>query len=166
MDQKWLRDGMRLAYQIAEQLSPDPSTRVGALLFHPERQNVLFGVNHLLTGYPKTPADLTDRTRKYKLIEHAERDVIYKAARMGYPTEGAILVCPWAACTDCARAICLSGIIRVISHANALEQTPKRWQEDLQIAKELFESAGVDYVFWRGEVGECQNLFNGRYWKP
>jgi len=161
-----IRAYMRLAYNLAAEISPDPSTQVGALLIHPSQQEILYGVNHLLPGYPKSPADLTDRARKYKIIEHAERDVIYKAARLGFPTNEAIMVCPWAACTDCARAICLSGVKRVISHADALDQTPSRWQEDLQMAKEIFKSANVEYVFWRGSVGACRNLFNGAYWNP
>lgn len=157
---------MRRAYNFADKNSLDPSTKVGAILFLFGQQNPLFGTNHLLTGYPKTPSDLTNRTRKYKLIEHAERDVIYQAAKIGFSTHDAVMVCPWAGCCDCARAICSSGIIRVIAHKNALDKTPERWLEDLQIARELFASCGVDYVQWGGKIGGCKNLFNGQYWEP
>jgi len=157
---------MRESYIFAEENSPDPSTKVGAILFIPDQLNPLFGTNHLLTGYPKTPADLTNRVRKYKLIEHAERDVIYQCAKAGFSTAGAVMICAWAGCCDCARAICSSGIIQVIAHKDALDKTPDRWQEDLQIAKEIFASCGVDYVQWNGKVGGCKNLFNGVYWEP
>jgi dCMP deaminase len=157
---------MRESYIFADENSPDPSTKVGAILFLSDGITKLFGTNHLLTGYPKTPADLTNRARKYKLIEHAERDVIYQAARVGFSTAGAIMFCPWAACTDCARAIGLSGIIKVIAHKDALDKTPDRWVEDLKIAKELFESMKVEYIQWSGKVGGCKNLFNGVYWSP
>lgn len=157
---------MRESYNFAEEMSPDPSTKVGAILFFPNRLARLFGTNHLLTGYPKTPADLTNRARKYKLIEHAERDVIYQAAKIGFSTADAMMVCPWAGCSDCARAICSVGIKQVIAHKDALDKTPDRWLEDLQIAKELFESSGVNYIQWSGKVGDCKNLFNGVYWNP
>jgi dCMP deaminase len=166
LDSETIRYYMRLAYNIAQEQSPDPSTKVGALLVNKYRQDVLFGVNHFLPNYPIVKDDLDNRARKYKLIEHAERDVIYKAAKDRFPTKGSTLICPWAACTDCARAICLSGIKKVISHEDALTQTPDRWQEDLHIAKEMFKCSGVEYIFFKEKIGDCLNLFNGKLWEP
>jgi dCMP deaminase len=153
---------LRSAYQLADLYSPDPSTKVGAIIV--TKSNIISGWNHLPPGLDEF--DLTDRALKYKIIEHAERDAIFKAANEGISLYGATMFCPWAACCDCARAIVLSGIKEVVCHGNALEMTPDRWREDTELAKKIFEASGVIYTWWYGKLGDCQNLFDGKVWYP
>lgn len=160
---KVIRDTFREAYNLAEEKSPDSSTKVGAIVAVPGGP-ILYGWNHFLPGFG-SDADL-ERPRKYMLIEHAERHVVYQAANQGISLKGACMLCPWAGCADCARAIILSGITTVIAHNSALIKTPPRWTEELKIAAQLFEHSGVEYIRWAGEVGDCKNLFNGEYWAP
>lgn len=154
---------LRYAYQLASQ-SPDPSTQVGAIIVTNEF-GPFCGWNHLTPGM-KLDLTLIKRSFKYKVMEHAERDAIFKATKAGRSLEGAIMYCPWAACCDCARAIVLSGIKEVVCHGNALEKTPERWQEDIRLTKEIFKKAGVKYTWWYGKLGECKNLFDGEIWYP
>jgi len=156
-------DFLRLAYKYADTHSPDPSTHVGALIVTVNNQTA-HGCNHLTEGMEGI--DLSNRTLKYKVIEHAERDAIFNAARRGIPLHNAVMYCPWAACCDCARAIVLSGIKEVVCHGNALDQTPDRWKEDIELAAKIFAGSGVKYTWWYGQVGDCRNLFNGKYWSP
>ena len=161
MNKTRFRGFLRRAYQLAEENSPDPSTKVGAIIVHSIGE--FYGWNHTPKGIE---IDLTDRVLKYKAIEHAERHAIFNAARHGIALLNTTLVCPWAACADCARAIALSGIARVICHGDALDKTPERWQQDIELAAKIFEGSGVRYVKWYGKVGGCKNLFDGRVWEP
>jgi len=156
-------DYLRQAYILADENSPDNSTRVGAIIV-----SYAFGV---YSGWNKLPpglegVDISDRKFKYKIIEHAERVAIFQATYAGDSLAGATMYCPWAACCDCARAIVLSGIKEVVCHGEALEQTPDRWKEDIDLAKKIFEAGGVTYTLWYGKLGNCRNLFNGEYWYP
>jgi dCMP deaminase len=56
------------------------------------------------------------RPLKYQFVEHAERNAIFNAARIGVKTEGC-----WAfmnfmptPCADCARALIQAGIVKII----------------------------------------------------
>lgn len=158
-----IKDYLRLAYITADENSPDPSTKVGAIIVC-NNYNVHYGWNHLTPGF--NDIDLSDRRLKYKVMEHAERDSIFKAANNGDTLNGAIMYCPWAACCDCARAIVLSGIKEVVCHTNALIQTPFRWKEDIMLADKIFSASGVKYTWWDGKIGDCQNLFDGKVWYP
>ena len=105
---------LKKAYIYASR-SQDPSTQNGAILIHPEKGIVLGASNSLVEG---SHDDVWSSERKYHYVEHAERNVLYKAARRGIPTVGLTLCCPWFACSDCARAIVQCGIKKVIGHKN------------------------------------------------
>ncbi len=159
-----IRDYFQMAYTTADVYSPDPSTRVGAIIVRLDG-SMHYGWNHLPSGFEDV--DLTDRDLKLKLIEHAERDAIFKTALYGGSLFQATMYCPWAACCDCARAIVLSGIKEVICHGEAIDQTPLRWQPDIELASKIFEKNDVKYTKWYGKVGGgCRNLFSGIYWNP
>src|SRR5574340_605327 len=64
---KVIRDTFREAYNLAEEKSPDSSTKVGAIVAVPGGP-ILYGWNHFLPGFG-SDADL-ERPRKYMLIEH------------------------------------------------------------------------------------------------
>lgn len=62
----------------------------------------------------------------YVWTEHAERNLIYNAARVGTPLDGCILVVtPLFRCVECARAIVQAGFIAVVAEAEA----NLRWAE-------------------------------------
>ncbi len=155
---------LKQAYIYASR-SQDPSTQNGAILIHPEKGIVLGASNSLVEG---SHDDVWSSERKYHYVEHAERNVLYKAARRGIPTVGLTLCCPWFACSDCARAIVQCGINKVIGHKKIYEFASPRWKESVEIGLDILERAGVTCVFWEKDVGE--GLFtirvNGEEFSP
>jgi dCMP deaminase len=92
--------------------------------------------------------------RKYKFMEHAERNAIYAAASAGICTHGATLYAPWFACPDCARGIICAGIAEVVGLASLRAATPERWERDIATAEQMLQEAGVATRWLAGTVGE------------
>ncbi len=160
------RDLMLCAYKVAYHESTDANTKIGALLINDDGKVLVSGANAFIDpAMTLLPAN-HERPRKYKITEHAERASIYKAAMLGIPLQGQTMVCPWACCTDCARAIVLSGIKLVVAHQQAYDMTPERWQEEVSLGIKILEGGGVNYTLFDGEIGSVENLFNGKVWYP
>ncbi len=155
---------LRIAYQYTTEYSHDDSTHVGAIIIIPDGLNI-YGANRFTSPTQRCSENL-ERSRKYPRIAHAEREVIYTAARLGTKLKNCIMVCPWATCPECAQAIVLSGIRSVYAHKEALDKTPERWLEALQIGQEILADGGVEFIQWAGKVGDCENLFNKGVWCP
>lgn len=157
---------LKMTYDVATQ-SPDESTQNGALLvsdtgvIHPE----LFGFNRFPTGVVYTPERWV-RPTKYKFVEHAERVTILAHARAGVPTLGLTMVCAWAACTDCARAIIEAGIVRLVTHKQAADRAPKFWADEVAVAFTMLREADVEILLWDGQVGGPEVLHSGVRWTP
>lgn len=99
--------------------------------------------NEFPSGVSYTP-ERWERPLKYSFIEHAERNVIFEAARKGYRTQGATLLSPWAACADCARAIIQAGIVQLVRFDN--HGPNERWDESIAIGDTMMREAGVEIV--------------------
>lgn len=151
-------DWLRLACTEAA-TSHDPSTQNGAVVVPATAAYVAIGVNKIPPGIHVTP-DRLERPAKYKYIEHAERAAIYAAARIGTPTAGATMYCPWFACTDCARAIIMAGIFEVVGHVTPRAATPERWTAEIVQAEAMLREAGVG-MRWLAEDLGVTIRFNG-----
>lgn len=133
-------------------ISPDPSTQNAGMLvnLHPDGSITSYretlSVNEFPRGVKYLP-ERWERPAKYQIIEHAERNAIYSAARIGLEAEGLTLVCPWAACSDCARGIIQSGIVRLVTLAPQDGDTPDRWQTSVNIAMKMLEEAQVEVLY-------------------
>ena len=149
--------------------SPDPSTQNGSLLFpgvgHPAFAH---GWNHI----PKyKPQNYHDREYKYANIIHAEVAAIQEAGRLGIPTQGATLICPWAACMPCAEAILNAGVTTLVVHElrQTLDQTGQRAQETrrthnewlINEAMQLLVDNGVDIQVIDGPLTGCPSILVG-----
>lgn len=152
------------AYQVAKH-SPDPSTQNGALLINDN--GVLMGAdfNRFPNGVEYKP-ERWERPLKYDFIEHAERNVIFQLARGGMKTNGLIMICPWAACSDCARAIIQSGVKMLVTHKQAHDRSPDFWRKEIEVAMMMFKEAGVEVVMYDGIIGSGQLLHSGQLWNP
>lgn len=159
------RDLMREAYAEAAAFSDDRSTQNGALLVSPAGVVLRDSNRFPAAALACNPAN-HERPRKYAFTEHAERAVIYKAATYGISTRGLIMVCPWACCAECARAIVMSGITKVVAHKQAFDMSPPRWQQPITEGLEILAAGGVEHELWDGKVGGVENLFNGEVWTP
>ena len=136
----WDTRFMNLARHIAE-WSKDRSRKVGAVVVGPANEVRALGYNGFPRGIDDDSPDRHERPEKYLWVEHAERNAIYNAARIGVSLSGCKMYLPWFPCMDCARAIVQSGISMLIAIEPDLSD-PK-WGEDFKRAILLFEEAGV-----------------------
>ncbi|NBT76116.1 MAG: CMP deaminase [Betaproteobacteria bacterium] len=130
---------LRVACNVARTQSDDPHTQNGAVLVAERGENV--AAANTLPPDVQHRAERLERPMKYNYIEHAERNVIYTAARLGIPTKRATLYCPWFACTDCARAIIIAGIHEVVGLA--YPEAHGSWKESIERADEMLREAGI-----------------------
>jgi dCMP deaminase len=158
-------DLMEMALGMASE-SRDPSTQNAAFLAMPNGMPLMetAAVNAFPVGVVNTKARW-ERPTKYDFVEHAERNAIYAAARLGISTDGMVLVAVWAACCDCARAIIQSGIKRVVRYHHADE--PAHWQGKILSAEAMFAEAGVEVITLESEHPNAPTLrHNGAEWRP
>lgn len=138
-DKTWDERYMGLSRHIAE-WSKDRSTKVGAVIVGPDNEPRSMGYN----GFPRNVDDDVEerheRPVKYKFTEHAERNAVYNAARVGIPLKGCRIYVPWIPCSDCARAIIQSGITEIVTDNI---DVPERWRDDFLVALELLDEAGI-----------------------
>ena len=161
------------AYEEAYKNSTDPSTQNGAIIvisdFPSDNHGArCAGSNHFPRGVREVE-ERWERPIKYSYVEHAERNAIFNAARLGLPTEGATMYVPWFACADCARAIIQAGIVEVVGDArtNRMMSADCRWRETIEIAYGMFDEAGVKYRHIDEDLElDFQLLFGGKLWMP
>src|SRR5579859_6406852 len=127
----WLREAYTEALK-----SPDTSTQNGAILIGRDGYTIGKGHNTLPYNVQMTPERL-ERPAKYLYTEHAERNAIFRAAYYGFAIAGSTLICPWAACHDCARAIIQTGVKALITHQDAFDRSPQHWIDSIQTAYDM-----------------------------
>tara|TARA_Y100001938_G_C8086406_1_gene432322 strand:- start:1766 stop:2272 length:507 start_codon:yes stop_codon:yes gene_type:complete len=153
----------RQAYTYAMNNSKDPSTQNVALLTDGGTGIITMECNNI----PDKVNGSWERPDKYHYVEHAERNVLYKAAKLGISTQGLTMYCPWYSCSDCARAIIQCGIKRVIGHKEYFDRTPDRWKESCGIGIKMMQEAGIECLIWSGIVGgRVTILVDGKEFSP
>jgi len=153
---------LKITYQEAQK-STWPSTQNGAILVDDEGKVILSAVNGFPDGIKVTEErKIKPLSSKYGVC--AERNLIYRAAKNGIKTEGLTMVCCWAACTDCARAIIQSGIKRLVTHKQALDRSYD-WKENIEFAFIMLREAGVEIIIYDGKIGAGKILRKGEFWE-
>lgn len=142
-------------YSIAEavkQKSKDRYTQIGAVIVGKNKEILSTGYNSFPRGINDTVDDRQERPEKYYWFEHAERNAIYNAARIGVSTEGAsmYLTCS-IPCADCARGIINAGISEIFIHRE-LNPVSLKWSESAARSLEMFKEAGVQINWLDSEV--------------
>jgi dCMP deaminase len=141
----WDSRFMRIAQEIAT-WSKDRSRQVGCVIVGPKNEIRSTGYNSFPRGLDDTAEYRHERPTKYRWTEHAERNAIYNAARIGVALEGCRMYVPWYPCMDCARAVVQSGITEII----CVQPDPDdpQWAADFAEVPLLFEEAGVKVRWW------------------
>ena len=82
-------------------------------------------------------------------MEHAERNAIINAARIGVSTKGTTmyLTCGMP-CSDCTRAIINAGISKVYMYSNGTGAQGKIWDDHALRSRVMFEEAGVEIIYY------------------
>jgi dCMP deaminase len=140
----WDNRFMELALHIGE-WSKDRGKKVGSVIAGPWNEIRSIGYN----GFPRNINDdepsRHERPTKYSWTEHAERNAIYNAARIGVALQGCRMYVPWFPCMDCARAIVQSGLSELIAFQPDL--TDPKWGEDFRLAIALLDEARIQVRF-------------------
>lgn len=136
--------------QTVAGLSKDPSTKVGAIAFDENMNIVSTGYN----GFPRrvrdTPERYADRELKYKLVCHAEQNVVAQAAYAGHAMRNTtVMVSSLFPCSACAKSLIQAGVVCIISPP---PDTDPRWLEEAQISELLFLEAGITTHYIVGDT--------------
>lgn len=148
------------AYDYAKK-SRHPSTHNAALLVRNGRI-ILSGVNNFPPGV-KHRKERIKALNKHNYLNHAERDVIFKAAKSGISTKGAVMIMPWLPCIACANAIITSGIKKLIVHRQMVERTKKKWVPELKNAVKIMKEAKVKVIAYDGTIG-AKAYMHKKHW--
>ena len=135
--------------------SKDRSTKVGAVIVGPDNEIRSTGYNGFPRGVDDNVDSRHDRPAKYSYTEHAERNAIYNAARIGTPLKGCTLYLNFAPvpCFDCSRGVIQSGITRVIGPNIPFTGKGNFWEESLSVGAEMMLEAGIElFIYENGEL--------------
>lgn len=146
-DMDWKVRYLKLAKEVST-WSKDPSRKIGAVAVGSKGQILAQGYN----GFPRGILDLKeryeDREVKYKLVVHAEMNVIYNATFNGVSLDGATLyVYGLPVCGECAKGIIQVGIKKVVIAAEG--DIPPMWEDSWSRTQDMFHEAGIGYEFTR-----------------
>lgn len=136
---------------IAQQIklkSKDKFTQIGAVIAGKDNEIVSTGYNSFPRGIDDEVPERQERPEKYYWFEHAERNALYNAARIGVSTKDCTmyLTCDMV-CAECARAIINSGIARVVLVRGGGTQQ-ESWKDSCNRASIMLEEAGVEVEYY------------------
>lgn len=136
---------------IAEQVklkSKDNNTKIGVVLVGKNNEIVSTGYNSFPRGINDDIVERQEKPEKYFWFEHAERNCIYNAARIGVSTLGTTMYMTCGiSCADCARAIISAGVEKIVLRSGKGAMSPK-WQESAERSNQMFKEAGIIIEFF------------------
>lgn len=149
--------------RFVSEWSRDPSTRTGAVITNRKHRVISLGYNGMAKGILDLPERYENREEKYLRIIHCERNAMIFAQR---DLDNCILYTwPFPSCSPCAAMVIQSGIKRVVSPP-VPDRLADRWGKDCDLAKEMFEEAGVEVVYSDVAVLQCSANCKHEYIMP
>ena len=143
-------DYFRSIAETVSRKSKDERTQIGAVIVGKDKEIVSTGYNSFPRGINDFKKERQERPEKYFWFEHAERNAIYNAARIGVSTKGCTMYLTCGVpCADCARGIINAGIVRIFVARGGGAKSQK-WKDSAERSLEMFEEAGVN-VQWYDE---------------
>jgi dCMP deaminase len=138
-------------FDIAQAISyksKDPNTQVACMILGPDGEPRSWGYNGMPRGMDDENLERQARPEKYFWFEHAERNAIYNAARVGVSLKDCTIYCTMYPCMDCARGLVQVGIRRVVCPAPSSGAEPI-WQAQVERVKQMFKELNieVDYIY-------------------
>ena len=132
--------------ETVAQNSSDSNRKVGCIITDETGTVILSACNDLVIGVQQSE-ERCCKPLKYKWIEHAERNAIYKAARNGICLAGKTIYINWFPCVECCRAIIQSGISKIVAPTRP-DTTHHRWGESFQTALQMLDEVGLEVVYF------------------
>jgi len=141
---------MSLVYLIGMK-SKDDSTHLGAVIVAEDNTIISVGYNGLPRGV-RYSYQRQQRPEKYYWFEHAERNAVFNAIRIGANIKDSIMYTNGTPCCDCARAVIQAGIKKVIVDKSWDSGNKDIWLEQSKKSRVMFAEAGIELVEWDGEI--------------
>lgn len=150
----WNEYFIKMARLVAEK-SKDRSTKVGVVVVGPSNEIRSTGYNGFCRGINDNVESRHERPIKYKFTEHAERNSIYNAARMGLSMEGCTMYFNYEPipCTDCTRAVIQSGIKKLVGYDIKFPARGEFWEADMKVSEEMLTESGIEIIRLPTEQG-------------
>ena len=130
--------------------SKDIHTKVGCIIVGLNNEIRSTGYNSLPRGLDDSVLERFERPEKYKWIEHADRNAIYNAARVGISLEGCRMYLPFYPCIECARGIIQVGIKEVVvdneNVSKRIAEGISKYNEENVVVEVMFLESGVKLV--------------------
>jgi len=137
---------------IAEQVklkSKDESTQIGAVIVGEDNEVLSTGYNSFPRGMDDSKQERQERPEKYFWFEHAERNAIYNAARVGMALKNStIYLTSGVPCMDCSRGIVNSGIKVIWCKRTCTTKNKEKWEESQLKSIQLLNECGVQVMFY------------------
>ena len=148
---RWVEYFRTLAHTVKLK-SKDENTQIGAVIVGKDKEIVSTGYNSFPRGLKDNLKERQERPEKYYWFEHAERNAIYNAARIGVSTKGCTMYLSCGIpCSDCARGIINAGIVRIFCERQDVTKG-KHWVENYERSWEMLEEAGISVKFYDTEA--------------
>ena len=148
---RWVEYFQELAHTVKKK-SKDKNTQIGVVIVGKDKEIISTGYNSFPRGINDSLDERQERPEKYYWFEHAERNAIYNAARIGVSTKGATMYLSCGVpCSDCARAIINSGITRIFCERNDYTKGP-HWADSQQRSWTMFDEVGVEVCFYDNQT--------------
>ena len=120
------------------------TTKIGCVIIGENQDVKSIGYNGMPRGINDSKSKVPERFKKpqkYFWFEHAERNAIYNASRIGIPLKNCIMYTQGIPCADCARAIIQTGIV-VVKYKYII----KGWENKAEITFTMFREAGIKII--------------------
>ena len=149
-------DGLLERAIAAAAASPNRIRKVGAVLATAEAEIAACNT------FPPGVRDLPERSvgeNRFIWLEHAERTALFEAAKRGLATDGGLLLATYFPCSDCARAIVLSGVKTVAALRPEFDDPV--WGESFRTSAAILSEGAIEVVY----LAEDQDRIHRRIWE-
>jgi dCMP deaminase len=145
---EWVEYFLNIAEQVKLK-SKDQSTQIGAVIVGEDKEVLSTGYNSFPRGLDDSKQERQERPEKYFWMEHAERNAIYNAARIGVSLKNStIYLTSGLPCMDCARGIVNSGVKTVYCKQVCTTKNKDKWDESQKKSLELLRECDIDVIYY------------------
>lgn len=146
---QWI-DYFREIAQTVSKKSKDNKTHIGAVIVGKDNEIVSTGYNSFPRGLNDNIPERQERPEKYHWFEHAERNAIYNAARIGVSTNNCSLyLSHWFPCVECTRAIINSGITTLYCEPLDEKSANVNYNESFKRSIQMLNEAKVNIIYYK-----------------
>jgi len=130
-------------------MSKDLSTKVGAVAIDDDGNILCVGYNGFPRGVDDAKARYEDKATKYRLISHAEQNLVAQAARNGIALKGStVIITSLPPCSSCTKSLIQAGVKQVYFPEPAIGMN-ELWLEEWNWSRQMLIEADVSYTMYR-----------------